>query len=113
MAYGDRGAGDVIPPDATLLFDIVVMDVEQVPRYVILVILVIYLDRVLVLEIRVKYGHTCSTTRFLGSIIKSDPKKHPEVWSLISLKLKFFHHIRDVITKKFTISAKKIWKLTA
>ena len=35
MAYGDRGAGDVIPPDATLLFDIVVMDVEQVPRYVI------------------------------------------------------------------------------
>ena len=33
MAYGDRGAGDVIPPDATLLFDIVVMDVEQVPRY--------------------------------------------------------------------------------
>ena len=34
MAYGDRGAGDVIPPDATLLFDIVVMDVEQVPRYV-------------------------------------------------------------------------------
>jgi len=31
LAYGDRGAGDVIPPDATLLFDIVVMDVEQVP----------------------------------------------------------------------------------
>ena len=27
MAYGDRGAGDVIPPDATLLFDIVVVDV--------------------------------------------------------------------------------------
>ena len=38
LAYGDRGAGDVIPPDATLLFDIVVMDVEQVPRYVILLI---------------------------------------------------------------------------
>jgi FKBP-type peptidyl-prolyl cis-trans isomerase len=31
LAYGDRGAGDVIPPDATLLFDIVVIDVEQVP----------------------------------------------------------------------------------
>lgn len=32
LAYGDRGAGDVIPPNATLLFDIVVMDVEQVPN---------------------------------------------------------------------------------
>ena len=30
LAYGDRGAGDVIPPGATLLFDIVVVDVEQV-----------------------------------------------------------------------------------
>ena len=30
LAYGDRGAGDVIPPGATLLFDIVIMDVEQV-----------------------------------------------------------------------------------
>jgi len=30
LAYGDRGAGDVIPPDSTLLFDIVVVDVEQV-----------------------------------------------------------------------------------
>ena len=107
MAYGDRGAGDVIPPDATLLFDIVVMDVEQVPRYVILVILVIYLDRVLVLEIRVKYGHTCSTTRFLGSIIKSDPKKHPEVWSLISLKLKIFHHIRDVVLKSLQFQRRR------
>ena len=32
LAYGDRGAGDVIPPGATLLFDIVVMDVEQVTK---------------------------------------------------------------------------------
>ena len=39
----------------------------------------------------------------MGSTIRSDPKKHPEVWSLISLKLKIFHHIRDVITKQFTI----------
>ena len=39
----------------------------------------------------------------MGSTIRSDPKKHPEVWSSISLKLKFFHHIRDVITKQFTI----------
>jgi len=31
LAYGERGAGEVIPPDATLLFDIVVVDVEQVP----------------------------------------------------------------------------------
>lgn len=31
LAYGDRGAGDVIPPGATLLFDIVVVNVEQVP----------------------------------------------------------------------------------
>ena len=30
LAYGDRGAGEVIPPDATLLFDIVIVDVEQV-----------------------------------------------------------------------------------
>ena len=33
LAYGDRGAGDVIPPNATLLFDIVVIDVEQVQSY--------------------------------------------------------------------------------
>jgi len=31
LAYGERGAGEVIPPNATLLFDIVVVDVEQVP----------------------------------------------------------------------------------
>lgn len=30
LAYGERGAGEVIPPNATLLFDIVVMDVEKV-----------------------------------------------------------------------------------
>ena len=30
LAYGDRGAGDVIPPGATLLFDVVVVDVEKV-----------------------------------------------------------------------------------
>jgi len=30
LAYGERGAGEVIPPNATLLFDIVVVDVEQV-----------------------------------------------------------------------------------
>lgn len=30
MAYGDKGAGNVIPPGATLLFDIVVVDVERV-----------------------------------------------------------------------------------
>lgn len=29
LAYGDRGAGDVIPPGATLLFDIVIVDVEK------------------------------------------------------------------------------------
>merc|ERR1719445_2044688 len=29
LAYGDRGAGDVIPPGATLLFDIVIVDVER------------------------------------------------------------------------------------
>lgn len=32
LAYGERGAGEVIPPNATLLFDIVVMDVEKVPN---------------------------------------------------------------------------------
>ena len=31
LAYGERGAGDVIPPNATLLFDIVILEVEQVP----------------------------------------------------------------------------------
>merc|ERR1712168_76635 len=30
LAYGDRGAGNVIPPGATLLFDIVVVDVERI-----------------------------------------------------------------------------------
>jgi len=30
LAYGDRGAGDVIPPGATLLFDIVIIGVEKV-----------------------------------------------------------------------------------
>eukprot|EP00095_Tigriopus_kingsejongensis_P001202 maker-scaffold530_size145801-snap-gene-0.15 protein:Tk01202 transcript:maker-scaffold530_size145801-snap-gene-0.15-mRNA-1 annotation:"peptidyl-prolyl cis-trans isomerase fkbp14-like" len=30
LAYGERGAGDVIPPGATLLFDIVVVGVEQI-----------------------------------------------------------------------------------
>merc|ERR1739838_814497 len=30
LAYGDRGAGDVIPPGATLLFDIVIVEVEKV-----------------------------------------------------------------------------------
>jgi len=29
LAYGDKGAGDVIPPGATLLFDIVIIDVEK------------------------------------------------------------------------------------
>merc|ERR1712168_1243622 len=29
LAYGDRGAGDVIPPGATLLFDIVIIDVQK------------------------------------------------------------------------------------
>merc|ERR1712083_672761 len=29
LAYGDRGAGDVIPPGAILLFDIVIVDVER------------------------------------------------------------------------------------
>merc|ERR1712024_360949 len=30
LAYGERGAGDVIPPGATLLFDVVIVDVEKV-----------------------------------------------------------------------------------
>lgn len=30
LAYGEKGAGEVIPPHATLLFDVVVVDVEQV-----------------------------------------------------------------------------------
>jgi FKBP-type peptidyl-prolyl cis-trans isomerase 2 len=30
LAYGDRGAGDVIPAGATLLFDIVVVDVQKI-----------------------------------------------------------------------------------
>ena len=30
LAYGERGAGEVIPPGATLLFDIVVVSVEKV-----------------------------------------------------------------------------------
>ncbi len=30
LAYGERGAGEVIPPHATLLFDIVIVDVEKV-----------------------------------------------------------------------------------
>merc|ERR1719444_34853 len=34
MAYGDRGAGNVIPPGATLLFDIVIVDVERVENEV-------------------------------------------------------------------------------
>merc|ERR1719189_1080548 len=29
LAYGDRGAGDVIPPGAILLFDVVIVDVEK------------------------------------------------------------------------------------
>merc|ERR1711962_419190 len=29
LAYGDRGAGDVIPPGATLLFDIVIVGVQK------------------------------------------------------------------------------------
>merc|ERR1719225_896981 len=29
LAYGDRGAGDVIPPGAILLFDIVIVNVEK------------------------------------------------------------------------------------
>jgi len=32
LAYGERGAGEVIPPNAVLLFDIVVVDVEKVPN---------------------------------------------------------------------------------
>ena len=33
LAYGERGAGDVIPPGATLLFDVVIVDVEQVNNW--------------------------------------------------------------------------------
>ena len=29
LAYGDRGAGDVIPPGAILLFDVVIVDVKK------------------------------------------------------------------------------------
>ena len=32
LAYGERGAGEVIPAGATLLFDVVVVDVEKVPH---------------------------------------------------------------------------------
>jgi FKBP-type peptidyl-prolyl cis-trans isomerase len=31
LAYGDRGAGDAIPPGATLLFDIMIINVEKNP----------------------------------------------------------------------------------
>ena len=29
LAYGDKGAGDVIPPGAILLFDVVIVKVES------------------------------------------------------------------------------------
>jgi hypothetical protein len=33
LAYGDRGAGDVIPPGSTLLFDIVIGPFQNFQTY--------------------------------------------------------------------------------
>ncbi len=34
LAYGDRGAGDVIPPGSTLLFDIVIGPFQNFYRFI-------------------------------------------------------------------------------